>query len=196
MRTKLSLASVVFALLLAGTARAALPKPTTYKIVPGHSIGGAELGENIGAAKKQWGSHRGKCGRVHFEGADPFYSCSYATSDKSKGFGEIAMHRGKTVDLLRIYVGDSPGTYGWDEPVFDTPLARFRTKKGIRLGSSEKAVRSAYPKAKRVGTPGYHVYSYNLRGPHRTVTMFEMAGKSGHGRVAGIDIARRYLLRK
>lgn len=71
---------------------------------------------------------------------------------------------------------------------FKPPYTSFHTAKGIRVGSTARAFRRAYPQAKRVRLSNdiyrrYDRRDYLVRKGDR-ITIFEVAA----GRVAGIDV--------
>ena len=141
-RASLPLAAAIALASLVATAPAAAPAPDTYRIVPGRSIGGVALNALSGQAKRAWGPTRGECA------AHPFLArvrrCTYLVNGRNerRGGGHFSFPSGSPsrVFAVEIRVGIAGGA-----PNFNTPMTRFVTRKGIRLGSRLSKVRTAYP---------------------------------------------------
>ena len=73
--------------------------------------------------------------------------------------------------LITISVGYVSGGGGATGPDFDTPLASWKTSKGIGLGSKVGAVEAAYPKAKKEPMPSGPLFV--LAGPGESQTSFD-----------------------
>jgi hypothetical protein len=125
-------------LALAVPAAAKLPAPASKLIEPGTSVGGVTLGKKVAKAKAAWGKG-GACSGSE-DGKNG--TCSYGSTPKagSASFGYV---EGKVVDMFLSLGRNKAG-----KVVFRTSLANFETAKGIGLGSTRKAVKQAYPKAK------------------------------------------------
>jgi len=130
------LLSVLGILVLAPPAAAALPAGSKV-IVPGKSIGGVKIGMPAEDALKIWG-RGGSCD----EGIRG--TCRYA--DSFEAALQFDVVDGK-VSLIAIRVAtDDRGT-----PRFKGTILRWKTAKGIRIGSSQRSLVKAYPKVK--GSP-------------------------------------------
>jgi len=110
-----------------------LPEPDSYKIKVPTSIGGVELGQTLKAADKAWGGV-GSCGSIGCQ-----YGHLYADT------GDATITRDGGVTDAAIY-GDAVKGHE-----YRGSLSRFKTNRKIKLGSSEKAVKKAYPNAKSDG---------------------------------------------
>ncbi|MDX6665773.1 MAG: hypothetical protein QOG68_1979 [Solirubrobacteraceae bacterium] len=177
---RLLIASVPL-VVLAGTVslgEAALPKLKTKTIVVGKSIGGVVLGASFKDAKKAWGKG-GKC--VNEFGST---NCTYETKKPADGQGQYSGTPGKKVTEIVITAGLNPVGNG---PVFNTPLAKLKTSKGIHIGSTAKAVAKAYPKAKFRLIPMSQGYEYYIKGPGKAATEFQMS-KQTDGQVQFIQM--------
>ena len=127
---------------------AKLPKAKSKAIVVNKSIGGVKIGAKLKTVKKKWGKSQG-CGAKYT------FGCDWRGSLTQGSAGIV--HLGGKVRSLNIRLGlDST-----NQVVFSSPLMKFRTNKGIGLGSSEAEVRAAYPTAVNTaadvltfGTPG------------------------------------------
>jgi hypothetical protein len=162
----------------AATAVAALPRPSTRLIVPGRSIGGVTLGGTFASGTRAWG-RGGKC----TEGTQ-FHICSYSTADfKDGNAGFTGKPRGR-INQIQIALGyDNSNNLNRD-----TSLTKFHTRKGIGLGDTNAAVRSAYPRAKRRTIPGAANYEWVVSGPGKAITRIQMAGRTSL-RVAAIILS-------
>lgn len=162
-----SLTAAAAVLLVPATAaEARLPSPTTKRIVPGRSIGGVKIGMDARTAVKKWG-RGGTCARTIGN------SCTWQGTPK-QGAAIFIVDDGR-VSSLRIEVGSRSN----DLPAYSGPITKWRTAKGIAIGSRMKSVAKAYPKAKPDGS------GLTLRSGSRR-TLFE----SSLGRVASITIDR------
>jgi hypothetical protein len=166
------------ALILGATAAvpslAALPVPTSRLIVPGRSLGGVKLGGTFAAGLKAWGR-----GATCTQGTR-FHICSYTTSNFADGNAGFTGKPGGRIDMIQVAAG-----YTGRDPNFKTSLVKFKTAKGVGLGSTSRAVKSAYPKAKRQNVTGASNYEWVIVGPGAARTRFQMAG-TGTSRVIGI----------
>jgi hypothetical protein len=145
----LVVALAVAALAVPAAAQAAnLPSTGQPFLVPGEQIGGVFLHTRIIKGKQAWGGSRGTCNDFYCDFQDPRHP---DLGDAQFNFEDGP--RGKITNIA-IAVGRDPRT---GKPVFRTPLTAFRSPTGgIHLGSSMRAVKAAYPKAKAVrGAPDY-----------------------------------------
>ncbi|HEY6779649.1 MAG TPA: hypothetical protein VI111_01775 [Thermoleophilaceae bacterium] len=164
----LTLACALAAVLaLATTAAAKLPAPSSNLIEPAVSIGGVKLGQSVKKAKAAWG--KGECSGDKRNG-----SCQYAGTQKqgSASFGYVD---GKVVDMFL-----SLGLTKQNKRVYRTPLAALKTVRGIGLGSTHKAAKQAYPKAKEPA--GFSVMSLKGKGRRYMTLSFE------NGRIFNLSI--------
>jgi hypothetical protein len=160
-------------LALAATAFAGVPHPSTRLIVPGKSLGGVRLGGTFAAARKAWGP--GADCRKNFS----MRVCVYKTNSYADGSAGFSSRSGGRIDEITLNAGFTRNS----TPIFTNSVARFRTSKGIRLGSTSAAVRKAYPDVKR--RSGSASYPLVLSGPGEATTTFQISRR----RVIGIRIA-------
>jgi hypothetical protein len=123
----------------APAADAKLPAKGGKTIVPGSSIGGVKLGMDAEAAVKRWGKG-GTCDTALAS------SCRWDGSMKQGGlrFEQV----GGKVSSITIEAGQEPTTC---EPVYRGAITKWKTSKGIRIGSAMRRVAKKYPKAKPDG---------------------------------------------
>jgi hypothetical protein len=161
----------ILALALPATAGAALPKPSTTLIVPGKSIGGVALGATATKVKKAWGNTK-----------DCEFQCIY---EGGKHGDESATNAGVLLEepaskkgpakVWRIFLTVGQKKVGNElKPDFDTPLAEFKTSKGIGIGSKVSEVQRAYPSAKKAAGPGFT--DFTIAGKGEIETTFTCAG--------------------
>ncbi len=148
--------ALVAALALTATAVAKLPSPSSNLIEPAKSVGGVKLGQGLKKAKQAWG--KGADCTTDESGRNG--GCSYVGSQK-QGSASFGVVDGKVVDAFLNAGRDSKG-----KTVFRTPLANFKTAKGIGLGATFKQVKQAYPKAKDFSG------ILSLKGKGKTYTTF------------------------
>lgn len=165
------LLGAILALALPASAGAALPKPSTTLIVPGKSIGGVALGATATKVKKAWGNTK-----------DCEFQCIY---EGGKNGDESAANAGVLLEkpaggsgaakVSRIFLTVGQKRVGKElKPDFNTPLAEFKTSKGIGIGSKVSEVQRAYPGAKK--TAGAGVTSFTIEGKGEIETIFTCAG--------------------
>jgi hypothetical protein len=166
---KLRIATVlglVLALALPAATEAALPRTSDTLIVPNSSVGGVSLGAKAAQVTNAWGK------------TDCEYQCLYegrAGKEETAALASVLLESKATgapskVWLITINVGFK-AVGGKSVPNFKTPLAKFRTAKGIGLGSKVSEVMRAYPKAKRHASSGGYGY-IELDGPKEIATHF------------------------
>jgi hypothetical protein len=179
MRTRIVIVlGVVLALALPVVAQAGLPKATNTLIVPAKSLGGVALGSSTSAVTKAWGKNK-KCESSGF-------SCVY----EGKNSGELASavletaNEGATYKVAAVFITVSETLKGTTlTPDFNTPLTKFKTAKGIGIGSTMKELQRAYPKAKK-DTLGGGFFVFALAGPGTSFTEFQIS----HGGIKTIAI--------
>jgi hypothetical protein len=124
------------AFLLAAGAQAATPKLGNKLIVPNKSVGALKLGQSAGAAKAAWGA--GTCQTVGL--------CTFGSRTKGTGgfaaYTVTALNTGEPKTLLSIILEAGPIGKKLN---FNTPLAKFKSAKGIGLGSTKAQLLKAYP---------------------------------------------------
>ena len=178
------LSIAVVALALPAIASAGLPKTGDPLIVPGKSIGGATLGKDPGKAEKAWGKGRGNCppspgnGYCQYSRDNPAFGAAY--------FSWQADPSGKTRRVDQIYISLGRDVDG--DLKLDTKLAKFKTKKGIHLGSTGRKVAAAYPKASfnHGDTDSFDLFTG--KGSARVDTVFRLDGTGKGRRVVTIII--------
>lgn len=160
-QTRLVVAAVaaLAAFALPTAAQAKLPSFSDTSFVPNVGLGGAELGQTRAQLKQAFGNG-GVCSD---------FDCMYQDTRRSQlGYAQASFEDGKRgrVSVLSISIGRDPRT---GKPVFRTPLAALQSSSGIGLGSSQRAVKAAYPKAKGIrGAPDY----LSMFDRHRNQTVF------------------------
>lgn len=164
------------AIALPGAATAALPTTTNDLIVPAQSIGGLALGSTSSAITKAWGKND-TCTEI---------SCAYsgpAHAGETPALAEVLLDRGSTgfaAWSIDISAGRSVSG-ATQKPNFETPLTRFKTAKGIGLGSTVAELKHAYHGVKK--QPGNTVYM--LKGANESTTVFTA---SAEGRISTIAV--------
>ncbi len=169
MRTSALVLASVLALLAVGStaATADAPLPSTKKgtaIVLGKSIGKAKLGQSRSAGEAAWGA-KAKCGAPDGR----LTTCLFGDPKSSLGFGQFGVVGGKVTQIwIRLAGWDNPT----NAPQRKTPLARFKTAKGIGLGSTEKQLLKAYPRGTKF--TGGNSFTLRVKGPGRAFTDFQL----------------------
>jgi hypothetical protein len=165
MKFRVALAlSLGLVLVLPTATGATLPKAKSTLIVPSHSVAGLALGATPAQLKHAWGGQTCEfaCG---FEGQK--------SAGGSAPFANVLLEKDGAklkVWLIAISVGYKSGDGGATVPDFSSPLASWKTSKGIGLGSKVSEVEAAYPKAKKEVTPGGPLFA--LKGPGQSATDF------------------------
>jgi hypothetical protein len=142
---KLAITVIAAALTLAAPASAGrngpMPDPSTHRIAIPVAIGGVSLGDSLDEANETWGG-RGRCGTKVLPD-----SCYWGDFyDDFEGRAEVASTDG-VVDFVRIaWNGVTEG----GKPDVRRAIARFRTNKGIHLGSKLTDVPKAHPAAEPI----------------------------------------------
>lgn len=175
MKTRIAAAlALALALILPATAGAGLPKAKTTLIVPGKSIGGVALGANAKSVEMAWGKPKAKCEfQCLYEGprkgGGSAATASVGLEEKSKG-------RPPKVWIINLNAG-SKLVHKELKPDFDTPIANFKTSKGIGIGSSLGELKHAYHGLKKYPIPGEEKGSgfYELKGGGQKATTFAVA---------------------
>lgn len=165
MRTRTAVLALSAATIaLPAAAEAKLPSPSSKRIVPNRSIGTVKIGIAATTAVKRWGAG-GSCAETIGS------SCRWEGTMK-QGSASFDVVDGKVASIT-LTVGQKPSY----EPAYSGPITRWKTSKGIGIGSTLKRVVKAYPKAKANGS-GVEIRSGKRR------TLFESSG----GRVSTIAI--------
>ena len=159
--------SIVAALTAPLSANAALPKTTDKLIVPNNSIGGVALGAHRSRVTHAWGAN-----------SECISTCVYQAKAKAgegaAGAGALLEQKRKSAPykVWSVYIYVAEKTVGDKTvPNFKTPLTKFKTAKGIGLGSTVTALKHAYHGLKRVKEPAGFSY-YQLNGPRESETGF------------------------
>ena len=170
--------SATVALILAPAAPAALPRTGNTLIVPGKSLGGVNLGTTAGKVEKAWG----KTANCEFQ-------CLYQGTAPKGGTATMASvllestATGKTPTVWSVYVAAGNKLVGKNlKPNFDTPLTRFKTAKGIGIGSTGSQLTHAYHGMLKFKSGTTTIYT--LKGKKQIQTQFSVVG----GRVTSIVI--------
>jgi hypothetical protein len=180
---KARIVAVLFAtmaLALPAAAWAALPKTNNTLIVPGKSIGGVALGGSVGSVTKAWGPNK-TCE----------YQCQYAGTagpTESAALGTALLETGASggpFKVWEIFIDVGQNDTGTNPtPNFNTPLTRFKTAKGIGLGSNVSELKHAYRAAKKqVVVAGLTLYT--IKGPKEIATIFTVGAT---GRITGVTV--------
>jgi hypothetical protein len=141
MRTRAVAGLALVALAIAApAAEAKLPAKGGKSIVPGKSIGGVKIGMDAAAAVKKWGKG-GSCDTTI--GA----SCRWEGSMK-QGSMRFDLDRNGKVSTIVIEAGQKPVSF---EPVYKGPITKWKTSKGVHIGTTLRTVGKKYPKAKPDG---------------------------------------------
>ncbi len=152
------------------SANAALPKTTNKLIVPNRSIGGVTLGARPSQVTRAWGPN-----------SECVSTCVYQARAKSGESGAVASalleqrRKGTPYKVWNVFISVGEKTVGTRAvPNFKTPLTKFKTRKGIGLGSNVRALKRAYHGLKRENaTAGYSFYELN--GPGEIETGFTVS---------------------
>lgn len=167
---------LVASLVLAAPALARLPRPKTTLIVPGRSLAGVKLDMTQAQALGQWGATSCSSGVCRWIGPGNPSQAERAT---------VSLWRGKVVGIA-ITAGWTGANVKFKPGV----LSRWRTAKGIQLGSKKSAVRRAYPSAK--ANTGEAVQGYDLFAGARPNLSFTRFSAFGHGAtptlIRGIEV--------
>ncbi len=162
-----ALALALVAIVVPGSATAALPKTTSDLIVPAHSIGGVSLGASARAVTKAWGKDDACEYQCLYEGT----AGKSETPSRAGALLEKSASGAPKVWGAYISVGENmEGSTA--RPIFTTPLTKFKTSKGIGLGSTAAELKRAYPAAKKDQAG---LSSYALKGPRESATIFTLA---------------------
>jgi hypothetical protein len=145
-----------------GVAAANLPSPASKLIVPGKSIGGVSLGESYTQAQKAWGITKN---------CNPMTGCTYDGGKNGTASFSTPHRPGSPAIVSAVYIEVHffrIGKPDWAR----TPLDKYKTAKGIHLGSTLSTVKKAYPHGKR--SCGTVTCSWIVAGPHKASTGFAL----------------------
>ncbi|HYH61182.1 MAG TPA: hypothetical protein VD766_04900 [Solirubrobacterales bacterium] len=131
-----AVAVVIGALSIASVALAASPpKPSDPTVVPGVSLGGVSLGQDVDEAQTAWVA----AGDCSDEG--PGRICNYGSVKKGSA---ALLAPGNAVEIASIMAPSRDGEF-----VFKGPLMKFGTAKGdLGLGDKLEKIAKRYPTAK------------------------------------------------
>ena len=166
-------------------ASATAPTLPSKRIVIGKSIGGVAMGQAFTRAKAAWGPD-GLCPDPDPDAgasAPIFCAWSVGTDGELGTAGFSGFTRKRVVEEIDISVAfDRNGLPR------ASPLRALRTAKGIGLGSSDRAVRRAYPRAVRKEITGFTdpIVDYVIRNRNLVKTTISIEGAAQ--RVATITI--------
>jgi hypothetical protein len=183
MRVRVAAATgVAIALTLATGAQAALPTTHTTLIVPVKSLAGVKLGSSLASATAAWGKG-GTCSAG---------GCQYGSNLTKVGAASFLVAQTTTtapVEVVRVSIeaGVTNDT-ATGKKDFNTPLDRFKTAKGIGIGSTVSELKRAYPHVKPTTAVG-SISVYTLAGPGESLTLFDVT----EGRVFGISMQSVHL---
>lgn len=161
------LVAMTAALCAPGLATAKLPRPATTAIKPGKSIAGVKLDMTKAQAFAAWGST----------------SCLAPTVCEWHGSGAAGQQEVASISLVNgkvVQITIKAAVVGTaTQSIRLGPLARWKTSKGIALGSKRSAVATAYPTARP--NSGEAVNGYDLFAgsrPNLAYTRFAANGVS------------------
>ena len=180
---KARIVAVLFAtaaLALPAAAQAALPKTTNTLIVPGKSIGGVALGGSVASVTKAWGPNKTCEYQCLYEGkAGPTESAALGSTLLETGA------KGGAAKVWEVFIDVGQNDTGTNPtPNFNTPLTRFKTAKGIGLGSKVSELKQAYHAAKKQAVVA-GLTLYTIKGPREIATIFTVGAGN---RITGINV--------
>lgn len=139
-RHTVALAVMATLLAVAPAAQAKLPAPKSKTVVFGKSIGGVKLGASLAAAKAAWGTG----GTCKDQIGNPTLKQTKCTwFDSKNGVADFTVTNGKVTSVTLQASYDIKK----QQSRLSGPITAFQTAKGIRIGSTFKALKKAYPKA-------------------------------------------------
>jgi hypothetical protein len=152
-------------------AQASLPRTTNTLIVPNRSIGGVVLGAHRSQVIRAWGPN-----------SECVTDCIYQAAVSRPGVGAAVAsallekkREGAPYRVWTVFIAVGLNTVGNKSiPNFKTPLTKFKTAKGIGLGSKLSALKKAYHGLKRYGSPGGYSF-YQLKGKGESETGFTIS---------------------
>jgi hypothetical protein len=168
---RLLAAPVAFAVIVPATAHAGLPQATSHAIVLNTSIAGVTLNSSYATAHKAWGKG-GVC--------EPDTGCSYAVKANVPTDATVSFMVGRTTPTAKakvIQISLRAGMTKSGAYVFDSPLAAYKTAKGIGLGSTAAELKRAYPQGRSLaGGANYYIKGKGDRQTSFTVTKGRVTG--------------------
>ncbi len=144
------LATIAFALTLAGSASAAVPKAGV--VVPGVRLGGIRLGASEAQVKRAWGADFGRC-----TSCDVLTWYFNYTDFEPQGAG-VTFRKHRVVALFTL----------WSPP-------NWRTSKGLRMGAEAPRISELYGGLKLLSCGFYS--AYRILGRGATTAIYVLGGK-------------------
>lgn len=186
MSKRSALAVVTVAVSLAAVpsvASATAPTLSSKRIVIGKSIGGVAMGQAFTRAKAAWGPDA-ICPDPDAGARAPIFCTWTVGAEGELGIASFSGFTRKSV-VEEIDISVAFDRNGLPRA---SPLRALRTAKGIGLGSSDRAVGRAYPRAMRKEITGYTdpIVDYVIRDRNSVKTTFSINGPAQ--RVATITI--------
>jgi len=170
-------------LALPSVATAALPRTGNTLIVPGKSIGGVTLGTSAAKVKQAWGPAKNCPYQCLYLGAAPKGGSAALGSVLLESTGTTTPADPKDARVWNAFIVAGNKLVGKTSvPDFSTPLTRFKTAKGIGLGSTTRQLKTAYRGLKKFQGAGAAVYT--LSGKGTIETQFTLIG----GRITSIAV--------
>jgi hypothetical protein len=179
-----ALLSLALVLAVPFAAQATLPNTGNTLIVPGKSLGGVALGSSANKVKKAWGKAFHCPYQCLYQGKAPKGGTAATASVllENPGANPTPVASKARVWTVFINVGDNlVGTKL--KPNFNTPLTRFRTAKGIGIGSTTSQLKHAYHGLRKTGDFS-NVVGYSLDGKGTVTTEFTLV----RGKITGIAV--------